>query len=99
MENKKCTKEFPKAFQGETNENVNGYPKYKRRDNTEDTDSDLVVRGSRIDNSWVVPYHPYLLLKYNCHINTEICASIKSIKYLFNMSTKVMIVRTSNSKL
>lgn len=36
-----------------------------------------------MDNSWVVPYNPYLLLKYNCHINVEDCASIKSVKYLF----------------
>jgi len=31
----------------------------------------------------VVPYNPWLLLKYNCHINVEVCSSIKSIKYLY----------------
>jgi len=41
------------------------------------------VKTIKIDNSWVVPYNPYLLLKYDCHINVEVCASIKSIKYLF----------------
>jgi hypothetical protein len=29
----------------------------------------------------VVPHNPALLLKYNCHINVEICCSIRSIKY------------------
>ena len=35
-----------------------------------------------IDNSWISPYSPYLTLKYNCHINVEICSSISAVKYL-----------------
>ena len=35
-----------------------------------------------IDNRWVVPYNPYLLLKYNAHINVECCNSIKCIAYV-----------------
>ena len=36
-----------------------------------------------VDNRWVVPYSPYLLKKFKCHINVEYCASITAIKYLF----------------
>ena len=36
-----------------------------------------------IDNSWVVPYSPYLLLKYQCHLNVEVCVSVESVKYLY----------------
>ena len=36
-----------------------------------------------VDNTWVVPYNPWLLLKYNCHINVEICCNIKSVKYFY----------------
>ncbi|CAJ0905279.1 11459_t:CDS:1 [Entrophospora sp. SA101] len=36
-----------------------------------------------LDNQWIVPYNKFLCAKYNCHINVEICASIKAIKYLF----------------
>ena len=35
-----------------------------------------------MDNTWVVPYNPYLLLKYNAHINVELCSTVKSVKYL-----------------
>ncbi len=37
----------------------------------------------KIDNRWVVPYNPFLSLKYNCHINVEVASSIKCVKYLF----------------
>ncbi|KAH7546258.1 hypothetical protein FEM48_Zijuj01G0181200 [Ziziphus jujuba var. spinosa] len=41
------------------------------------------VRGSVLDNQWVVPYNPYLLAKFDCHINVEICSTIKAVKYLY----------------
>jgi hypothetical protein len=30
-----------------------------------------------------MPYNPYLLHLFNCHINVEACGSIKAVKYLF----------------
>ncbi|XP_020147860.1 uncharacterized protein [Aegilops tauschii subsp. strangulata] len=36
-----------------------------------------------LDNRWVVPYNPYLLRMFNCHINVEVCSSIKVVKYLY----------------
>ncbi|XP_053152157.1 uncharacterized protein LOC128344988 [Hemicordylus capensis] len=79
MSNEKCTKEFPKEYQEQTVSNRNGYPKYRRRN----TGESKMQKGKPIDNRWVVPYNPFLALKYNCHINVEVCASIKSVKYLF----------------
>ena len=43
----------------------------------------MKVRNEWLDNRWVVPYNPILLMRYNCHINVEICCSIKSVKYLY----------------
>ena len=34
-------------------------------------------------DEWVVPYNPYLTLKYKAHINIEICNSLMSVKYLY----------------
>ena len=41
------------------------------------------IRKKTFDNRWVVPYNPYLLLRYNCHINVEICSGLKAVKYLY----------------
>ena len=55
------------------------YPNYRRRDDGRKEK----VRGCELDNRWVVPYNPYLLRLFNCHINVEACGSIKAVKYLF----------------
>ncbi|KMQ90800.1 hypothetical protein RF55_9409 [Lasius niger] len=75
----KCSKGFPKEFCEETNANVNGYPMYQRRN----FGKKYIVRGKEVDNRWVVPYSPYLIMKYDRHINLEICSSVKSVKYLY----------------
>lgn len=36
-----------------------------------------------MDNRWVIPYNPYLLATFDCHINVEICSTIKAVKYLY----------------
>ncbi|KAG6645201.1 hypothetical protein CIPAW_08G106200 [Carya illinoinensis] len=37
----------------------------------------------RADDKKVVPYNPYLLAMFDCHINVEICSTIKAVKYLY----------------
>jgi hypothetical protein len=37
----------------------------------------------KLDNRWVVPYSPYLLKRFNCHINVERTFDIQSVKYLY----------------
>jgi hypothetical protein len=55
------------------------YPVYRRRD-----DGHVVeVRNAKLDNRWVVPFNPSLLILYNYHIYVEICSSIKAVKYLY----------------
>ncbi|GKB09795.1 ATP-dependent DNA helicase PIF1-like protein [Tanacetum coccineum] len=41
-----------------------------------------------LDNRWVVPYNAYLLAKFDCHINVEICSTIKAVKYIYKYICK-----------
>jgi len=52
---------------------------YRRRDDGRR----VRIRGAELDNRWVVPYNPGLLMRYNCHINVEACSNIKAVKYLY----------------
>ena len=55
------------------------YSVYRRREDGQK----VKVRKECLDNRWVVPYNPILLMRYNCHINVGICCSIKSVEYLY----------------
>lgn len=61
-----------------------GFPIYKRRN----TGVTVDVRKATLDNQWVVPYNRDLLVKYQCHINIEICFHARSVKYLFKYCLK-----------
>ena len=75
----RCSKRFPKAFSAITTNAEDGYPVYCRGDNGRVVN----VGGAQLDNRWVVPYNPYLLLKFNAHINVEICSTVSAVKYLY----------------
>ncbi|GBN61555.1 hypothetical protein AVEN_27408-1 [Araneus ventricosus] len=72
------TKQYPKEFREKTEENINGYPSYKRKC----TESVRVGRY-HLDNRCVVHYNPWLYKQFRAHINVEVCVSIKSVKYLY----------------
>ena len=84
-----CQKKFPKQYMNETVwDEKQSYATYRRR--RPDNGGVEMQRNNRLlNNSWVVPYNPYLLLRYNCHINVEICASTKATKYLYKCIHKV----------
>ena len=71
MENGRCTKNFPKEFCKETIVDPdNNYATYRRRA-PEDGGRQIVCPKTNriIDNRYVVPYNPFLCLRYDCHIN------------------------------
>uniref|UniRef100_A0A915DMJ8 Uncharacterized protein n=1 Tax=Ditylenchus dipsaci TaxID=166011 RepID=A0A915DMJ8_9BILA len=70
---------------GETAIGEDSYAFYKRSENGHTFEN---KNGVIIDNRWVVPYNKKLALRYDAHINVEICASIKSVKYLYKYCYK-----------
>ena len=62
-----CTRHFPKAFCDSTRILPDGFPEYRRRGRFQGRDGDRPV-----GDEWVVPYNPYLLARYRCHLNVEV---------------------------
>ena len=77
---------FPKKFSNCTILTEEGMrPIYRRRSPEQGGRVVTIMRGGkefRVDNSWVVPYNPFLLLRYNAHINVELCQNCGGVKYL-----------------
>ena len=82
LRNGECTKYFPKQLQNQTTNSKGGYPLYRRRKDGHTCNS-VLNNSVTVNNSYVVPYNPGLLLKYNCHINVEICSTVQAIKYIY----------------
>lgn len=92
-----CSKGYPKPFQEvrcylcsvsrnslqTTDNNDNGYPLYRRRDNGRTYEKRYGKKSFTFDNRWVVPYNPHLLLLTHAHTNVEICSTLTAYKYLY----------------
>ncbi|KAG5860797.1 hypothetical protein JTB14_025693 [Gonioctena quinquepunctata] len=84
----KCSKFYPKPYGEETTLAVghNKRPEYKR---PADGGEIYVERWNRsIKNHRVIPFNPFALAKYNCHINFEAVDSLATIKYLHKYINK-----------
>jgi hypothetical protein len=79
-----CRRRFPKEMATDTVIIGDGFPKYRRRGLHTMTDRS----GRIVTDSWVVPFNMFLLLKYQCHINLEVCANIRSFKYVYKYTFK-----------
>ncbi|CAG8770027.1 558_t:CDS:1, partial [Ambispora leptoticha] len=73
MKNDICKKKYPKEFHDSTSMDTNGYPQYTKRNDGHSFN----ISNNTVDNRDVVLYNPTLCRKYNCHINIEVCASIR----------------------
>ncbi|XP_076062378.1 uncharacterized protein LOC143037720 [Oratosquilla oratoria] len=97
-----CGKGFPKTCRNKLLFGNNGYPEYVRRSIGEGGNSFQIKLKDgpvTVDNTWVVPYNPYLCLKYNAHVNVECSNSIKAIayvtKYVNKGADKILFTKTS----
>ncbi|KAL1355887.1 uncharacterized protein [Arachis hypogaea] len=84
MKDGKCSKFYPKKFVDQTSFDEDGYPIYRRRN----MGVTVKINDVDIDNRFVVPYNPLLLMKYQAHINLEFCNKSNVIKYLFKYVNK-----------
>lgn len=81
-----CIKGYPRQWQTETIIREDGYPLYRRRMQGTSYLMKMVRHPNgeiMVDNRWVVPYNPYLLRRYQTHINVEVCASVQAVKYIY----------------
>ncbi|XP_071740770.1 uncharacterized protein [Rutidosis leptorrhynchoides] len=81
---RKCSKHFPKPYYAETTIDEDVYANYRRRNNG----VKFRKNNTNLNNSFVVPYNRYLLLKYDANINVEWCNRSRAIKYLFKYLNK-----------
>ncbi|CAN0912564.1 ATP-dependent DNA helicase PIF1 [Linum grandiflorum] len=84
MKDNKCSKFFPKPFAAETTFDDRGSVTYRRRKTNITSDRS----GTGLGNAYVVPYNRDLIVKYQAHINVEVCHKGQLIKYLFKYITK-----------
>ena len=80
----KCSKGYPKNFQGFTTMDGHGYPLYFRPDDGRAYE----VGGVMANNRWIVPYSPFLCGNFDCHINVECAVSLGTFKYAFKYIQK-----------
>jgi len=72
-----CKDRYPRDFVAATVwDETKVTPEYRRRSveqgGREFTQTDSKGHVRVVNNRWVVPYNRYLVLKYDCHINTEV---------------------------
>ena len=79
------SKRFPKRFSPVIVVHEDGYLEYRRRDDLRSISVPLPGHAGQtvdLDNRWIVPYNPYLSRKYRAHINVEVYASVRAVKYI-----------------
>ena len=91
MQDGEYSKKFPKEFVKLTEQGQDCYPRYQSRSPADDghiakIKMQQIEQG--IDNQWILSYNPWLLQQMNCHVNVELCMSIKNIKYVLKYVNK-----------
>ena len=83
-----CSKFYPRPANVTTHVDGNGFVQYYR--DYRNKGFITTIRGQNIEvhDGWVVPYNPALLLKYEAHINLELCSTRRILKYLFKYLMK-----------
>lgn len=76
MLNGKCSKFFPKNFCAQTTIDANGFVIYRRRNNG------IMCKNNLLDNRFVATFNRNLIVKYQAHLNVQICTHGTLMNYL-----------------
>ena len=87
MSKGKCSKFFPKSFEAQKRIRDDCFPVYKRRDMNGEGRK-VMKNGVELDKLYVIPHNVDLVVKYEAHINVELCTKSRAIKYLFKYINK-----------
>ncbi|GBN45052.1 hypothetical protein AVEN_62286-1 [Araneus ventricosus] len=82
MEDGICPKRYPHHFRKETQLGQDRL--YRRRSSRDGRfTANISFRGLEVplDNTWIVPYCPFLTKIFIAHINVEYSNSVKTVKY------------------
>ncbi|KAL1321121.1 hypothetical protein AAHE18_14G105700 [Arachis hypogaea] len=79
MKEGRCSKFYPKSFADLTTIDAEGYPIYRRRK----TGCYAEKGNVALDNRYVVPYNPSLLMKYQAHMNVEYISPCEAVWRIF----------------
>jgi hypothetical protein len=80
-----CSRHYPMPMSPTTVLIPDAYPRYRRRGQFIATARD----GRFISDDWVVAHNKFLLLRYQCHINTEVCTHFRAFKYVYKYTFKL----------
>ena len=83
-----CEKNYPMEFSKETKIHENAFPEYRRRSPEDGGRQHVMERGTVLDNRWIIPYNPILLILTDSHVNVIKISSVISVKYAFKYVTK-----------
>ena len=91
---KHCSKHYPQPFRDNfATDPKTGRAEYRRLDNR-DTATIKQKNGANqyveteIDNRYIVPYNPYLLMKYDCHICVDLVTAMAVVAYIYKYCYK-----------
>ncbi|KAM3342845.1 hypothetical protein P3S68_027811 [Capsicum galapagoense] len=79
MKQGKYRKHFSKKFNSQTTFYADGFSIYRRKNTGSHVKKNIIL----LDNRYVVPYNRNLIVKFDAHINIELCNYSQSVKYLF----------------
>ena len=87
MQDGSCTKRFPKEPADTSYIDDRGYAQFRRRCK----ETVIIGKGAKrrpVTDRDIVPYSPFLSLKYDAHVNADLCSTNHCVQYLFKYINK-----------